>query len=92
MSFWPKNWGDDVGYNRRKKVLPNHPVKTEPYQTTQMKLLFKATEEMVAFLAFIDFYIFGICIHEIYIGLFEPSIERLPKEPRENNEMHYLII
>ena len=57
-----------------------------------MKLLFKATEEMVAFLAFIGFYIFGICIHEIYIGLFEPSIERLRKESRENNEMHYLII
>ena len=53
----------------------------------------KATEEMVAFLAFIGFYIFGICIYEICIGLFEPSIEkRIRKESRENNEMHYLII
>ena len=47
---------------------------------------------MVAFLAFIGFYIFGICIYEICIGLFEPSIERIRKESRENNEMHYLII
>ena len=57
-----------------------------------MKLLFKATEEMVAFLAFIGFYIFEICIYEICIGLFEPSIERIRKESSENNEMHYLII
>ena len=70
----------------------HQPVKTESHQTIQMKLFFKATEEMVAFLAFIGFYIFGMCLHEIYIGLFEPSIERLRKEPRENNEMHYLII
>ena len=57
-----------------------------------MKNLFQATEEMVAFLAFIGFYIFGTCIREIYIGLFEPSIERLRKESKENNKMHYLII
>ena len=53
---------------------------------------FKTKEEMVTFLAFNGFYIFGICIYEICLGLFEPSIERIRKESKENNEMHYLII
>ena len=71
------------------KKLLNHLMKTEPGPNLNVK----ATEEMVAFLAFIGFYIFGICIYEICIGLFEPSIEkRIRKESIENNEMHYLII
>ena len=70
------------------KKLLNNPAETEPGRNPHIK----ATEEMVAFLAFIGFYIFGICIYEICIGLFEPSIERIRKESKENNEMHYLII
>ena len=73
--------------NYRPKL--NRPMKTQPGRNSNVQ----ATEEMVAFLAFIGFYIFGICIYEICIGLFEPSIEkRIRKESRENNQMHYLII
>ena len=58
----------------------------------ERKKHFKATEEMVAILAFIGFYIFGICIYEIFMGLYRPSIERIRKESKENNQIHFLTI
>ena len=80
-----------------REIIPmlhpdSHYVVCIKYEFWSYEIKIKATEEMVAFLAFIGFYIFGICIHEIWNGLFQPSIEQIRKESRENNKMHYLII
>ena len=38
---------------------------------------FQVAEEMIALLALIGFYIFGICCYEIFNGLLEPTNEKL---------------
>ena len=47
------------------------------YEIYFHQLKFKVAEEMVALLALIGFYIFGICCYEICIGFLEPTNEKL---------------